>query len=168
VKRCLLVGIDDYAFKPLSSAVNDALAVEAKLRALGLFAEAEIDLLLSPRDGTAVPARARPATSVAILDYLEALYRASKRLDRFLFYFAGHGISARRDPAHTKLCAALIPADVRAIGSDGRRLIDFDDLRARFRMRGPLEQFYIVDACRDLGWERNPDCIRRGLERGTR
>jgi len=129
---------------------------------LGLFAEAEIDLLLSPRDGTAVPARARPATSVAILDYLEALYRASKRLDRFLFYFAGHGISARRDPAHTKLCAALIPADVRAIGSDGRRLIDFDDLRARFRMRGPLEQFYIVDACRDLGWERNPDVSGAG------
>ncbi len=164
-QRCLIIGIDDYAFSPLSSAVNDALAIRSKLISTQLFAEDEIDLLLSPRPGSSVvlPANKKAATADNMRDYIFELYTVRQPLDRFFFYYSGHGLSAWSDRAHSKLSTAIIPADVRSIERDGNRLIDFDDMRARFRMRGPLEQFYILDACRDLGFERNPDVSSLGF-----
>jgi Caspase domain/Putative peptidoglycan binding domain len=164
-QRCLIIGIDGYAFKPLSSAVNDALAIRKKLISTRLFAAEEIDLLLSPKKGARIdiPTGTNPATADNIRDYVYALYDARKPLDRFMLYYSGHGLSAWNDKTHSKLSTAIIPADVRSIEQDGNKLVDFDDLRARFRMRGPLEQFYILDACRDLGFDNNPDVASLGF-----
>jgi len=158
MKRCLIVGIDNYAFNRLSSAVNDALKIREKLIALRLFEEDEIDLFASPRTDSLVPMppKTQPATCDMILGYFKELYRDKHPLDRFLFYFAGHGISAWSDPAQAKLCNVILPSDVVSVADDGRRMIDLDDLRAHFKMRGPVEQFYVIDACRDLGWDKNP------------
>jgi hypothetical protein len=164
-QRCLIIGVDDYDFKPLSSAVNDALAMQKKLISTGLFAPDEIDLLASPNRGASVvlPANAKSATADNIRDYVFDLYAARRPLDRFMLYFSGHGLSAWSDKTHSKLSTAIIPADVRTIEQDGNKIIDFHDLRARFRMRGPLEQFYILDACRNLGFENNPDVSSLGF-----
>jgi peptidoglycan hydrolase-like protein with peptidoglycan-binding domain len=164
-QRCLIVGVDGYAFRPLSSAVNDALAIRNKLISTGLFAADEINLLLSPRRGASavLPANVKAATADNIRDYMFDLYAARRPLDRFMFYYSGHCLSAWNDKTQSKLSTAIIPADVRTIEQDGNKLIDFDDLRARFRMRGPLEQFYILDACRDLGFDINPDVSSLGF-----
>jgi peptidoglycan hydrolase-like protein with peptidoglycan-binding domain len=163
-KRCMIIGVDGYEFKPLTSAVNDALAFSKKLLNTGIFAESEIDFFLSPtaESKLELPKSARTATADEIRDYLKGLYRAKLPPDRFLLYFAGHGLSAWKDAAQSKLANVIIPSNVRSVEDDGNRLINFDDLRDRFKMRGPLEQFYIIDACRDLGWEKNPEVAGMG------
>ena len=40
--------------------------------------------------------------------------------------------------------------DVENLDTDGDALIDVDALLKRFRLAGPREQFFFVDACRDL------------------
>jgi peptidoglycan hydrolase-like protein with peptidoglycan-binding domain len=157
--KCMIIGVDGYEFKPLTSAVNDALAFSKKLLSTGIFAESEVDFFLSPNAESKLelPKSVRAATADEIRDYLKGLYRTKLPPDRFLLYFAGHGVSAWIDAAQSKLANVIIPSNVRSVEDDGNRLINFDDLRDRFKMRGPLEQFYIIDACRDLGWERNPD-----------
>ena len=139
MNQCLLIGVDDYAFGPLSSAVNDALAVRDKLVALGLFREDEITMLASPTPQWQgqLPQGTRSATCDEILAALHSLYVAKSPPQRFLFYFAGHGISTYREPAQATLTTVLLPADVRDLAADGRKLVDFDALRTRFALRGP-------------------------------
>jgi hypothetical protein len=162
-RHALLIGIDDYAFAPLSSCVNDATKLRDKLNELGLFdaAKMETTLMLSPAPpGVTVPTRR------AVLSYLRALYRAPDPLDRLLVYFAGHGISARMGRGMDRLHTIIVPADVQLLADSGEDLIDLDELVARFARRGAREQFWILDACRntpeeagrvnpvEIGWDK--------------
>jgi Caspase domain len=152
--RAVLVGIDGYAQRPLTSAVNDVDHVHAALRALDLVAEAGIVRLVSP-----APPGGLPATRRNISAALFALYEdeAASEIDRFFFFFAGHGIAAFSGATRGEARTALLPADVESLDLDGNLLLDFDDLRARMRFRGPKEQLYFLDACRDLPYARQPD-----------
>src|SRR5450756_1004931 len=152
--KALLVGIDDYAGHPLTSAVHDALAFKSSLIALGVAAEADITLLVSPQQkpGDLLP------DSASIIDWLyHSVYMNGDELDRFIFFFAGHGLLAHLNSAQTRTRTALLPCDVEDLSKDGRRLIDFTELMDVLQLTGPQEQIYVVDACRDMPYEHPPD-----------
>jgi hypothetical protein len=155
----IIIGIDGYAFAPLTSAVNDAVALRDELTAPGpggtppLVAAADVTLLASPGPGQPAPPGSRPATRRAILDALKAHYESPAARRRLIFYFAGHGMSASRDGRVRE--ALLLAADVES-PTDGEHMICLDDLLALFAERGPLEQLWLVDACRDMPYERRP------------
>ncbi len=139
---------------PLTSAVNDVDHVHAALRALDLVAEAGIVRLVSP-----APPGGLAATRRNISAALFALYDddAASGIERLYFFFAGHGIAAFSGATRGEARTALLPVDVESLDLDGNLLLDFDDLRARMRFRGPKDQLYFLDACRDLPYTRQPD-----------
>lgn len=155
----VIIGIDDYRAWPLSSAVNDALAFRDKLVAQGLVEASAVRLLTSPAQpgGT-------PATSRHIARTMYEVYRDGDAIDRLFFFFAGHGVMAFVDAAMSQAHTALVPADVEDLASDGKYLIDFDELRDKLALTGPREQFYFIDACRNLDHDRHPDVGRLGWE----
>lgn len=145
-QRALFIGIDDYAFAPLSSCVNDAVAMRDTMIRLGVFDPQDCALMTSPArpGGAGVPTRA------AILDWLLPIYEERAPLDRLLVFFAGHGLSVRLGREADALRTVLAPAGVRGLRNAGGELIDLDELMGRFARRGALEQVWIVDACRNL------------------
>lgn len=161
--RAIVVGVDGYSFRPLASAVRDAVAVRDVLthplpgEVRPLVAEEDVTLLTTPARGEAAPAGSLPATQDAILAALEAFYKGAETAPRLIFYFAGHGLSGSRDGRVRE--PLIVPADVRA-PNDGSRMICLDDLLALFAERGPLQQLWIMDACRDMPYARRP----RGYE----
>jgi len=153
----VVVGVDGYRQRPLTSAVRDAETFADLLPRLGLVEASQIDLITSPPQPGGPP-----ATSDAIVDALYEIYRQDEALDRFVFFYAGHGILAATDAAGSSSRTALVPVDAENLERDGRRLIDFTDLLDRMRQAGPREQLYFVDACRDMPYERHPDVGRLG------
>ncbi|WP_147451034.1 caspase family protein [Corallococcus llansteffanensis] len=151
--RALVVGIDDYRFQPLTSAVNDAQAFARALATLGLVAPADITLLTAPGTG---------ATMEQLLEALDHVYRHGATLDRFYFFFAGHGLLAFSNASRTQTRTALVASDARGI-EDGRKLLDLDELRDKLQLAGPQEQFYFIDACRDLDYEIQPEVSAMGF-----
>lgn len=143
----VIVGIDAYRRQPLTSAVNDANAVRDALIGLGSLDEHDIILLTSDSG--------KPTRS-AIRDALYGIYKSGDTYDRLYFYFAGHGLLAPADAARGVMHTAIIPSDVRDLEVDADRLIDIDELVQYFQFTGPLEQFFIIDACRDLRFEQDP------------
>src|SRR3989337_1230655 len=105
--NAIIVGIDAYAERPLSSAVNDARMFRRRLIEFGLVAETDIQLFTWPQMEGGHPAKSRE-----ILDALYDVYASSGGIDRFIFYYAGHGLLAYTDAAHTSVHTALMPADV--------------------------------------------------------
>lgn len=147
MRRCaLFIGVNDYGFAPLSSCVNDAVALRDTVVRIGLVDAAECTLMTSP----AVPGSAAIPTRRAILDWLLDHYEAAAPLDRLLVFFAGHGLSVRLGRAADELQTVLVPAGVHALKHIGGELIDLDELLGRFARRGAREQFWIIDACRNL------------------
>ena len=120
----VIIGIDDYAGRPLTSAVNDALAFRKCLIDHRLVAEDKIDLLTSPPHNQ----NALPATAKNIRDVLYKYYVNGSDLDRFYFHFAGHGLLAYSNSAKTRMRTALLPSDVQDLDKDGALLIDFTEL----------------------------------------
>jgi hypothetical protein len=147
----IIVGVDDYAQQPLTSAVTDAHAVRDELLALKLVKPAEVTLLTSPAKNGSLP-----ANSANIDAALQNVYDNGSSLDRLYFFFAGHGLLAPVDAARGKFHTAVLPADVADLRSGARLMLDVDDLCQRLVLAGPREQFLFVDACRDLAFGENP------------
>jgi hypothetical protein len=145
-KRAILVGVDAYAFSPLSASVADAVAVRDKLLSRGLFTPEETTLLI---DDGSDPRASGPASRAVILSHLEPLY-VGEPCSRLFFYFAGHGISARMGYGVGALNAAILCHGVNDFSRHGEHMINMDELLSRFRMRGPDEQLWVLDACRDI------------------
>lgn len=150
----LVIGVDEYRNPEfnLTSAVNDARAISDALAGLGLVPRANVRLLLSP----ATPDAHGPATREEIGAALRAVYDAPLPIGRFFFYFAGHGLLTFRDQEHARTSTVLAPADIADTRADGYLMISFDEIYDAFRVRGPAEQFFFVDACRDLNYDRRP------------
>jgi uncharacterized caspase-like protein len=144
--RGLFVGIDDYLFEPLTSCVNDAIAMRDTLVKLGMLSEAECILMTAP----AVEGSKGAPTRDGILDALLPLYEAEDPLDKLFFYFSGHGMSIRLGREADALRTVMVPVGVTQLANSGGRLIDLDELLGRFRCRGAKQQTWIVDACRNL------------------
>ena len=156
--KALLIGIDGYKLNPLTSAVNDALAFQKQLLDLGLVAPADVTLFTSPPQPGGAAADSKPIT-----DWLyDNIYTRGDALDRFIFYYSGHGILAFSNAAQTRSRTALVPGDVVDLKRDGRLLIDFTELTDVLALTGPQEQLYFIDACRDMPYEQQPDVTSLG------
>lgn len=150
--RALVVGVDDYPANRLENAVSDAVTVRATLLALGLVAEHQVKLLTSPR----VSESDGEATYDEIAGELEKLYRDGEDVERFIFYFAGHGLLAFKDVGMSQPGTAILPADVGDFEANAHKLIQLDELLGYMRLTGPREQLYFIDACRDLPYRKHP------------
>lgn len=146
----VIIGIDAYATQPLTSAINDANLFARTLTDLGLVGS-DIRMLTAPSGNDDLPTRK------GILDALRPYYTGDKQVDRLFVYYAGHGLLTFSDAGRALPRTALVPVDVRDLATDGDTLIDLDSVLARLRFSGPAEQFFFIDACRDLGYEDYPD-----------
>jgi Caspase domain len=147
----VIIGIDDYRVSPLTSAVRDALSFRDALLELGLVHDSDVTLLTSPPHPDGGPADRR-----SMNDVTKELHDRGTRLDRLYWYFAGHGLTAWTDAARSVAETALVPPDVADLTGESYLLFNFDNLRARLEQAGPAEQFFFVDACRDLAFGERP------------
>jgi Caspase domain len=92
---------------------------------------------------------------------LYRIYKSADTYDRLYFYFAGHGLLAPADAARGVMHTAIIPSDVRDLEVDADKLIDVIELVQYFQFAGPREQFFIIDACRDLRFDKDPPNLPR-------
>jgi hypothetical protein len=106
----VIIGVDDYAIGPLTSAVRDAVPFRSALLELKLVQENEVTLLTSPAQPGGGPADRATINAVT-----REVYDRGVRLDRFYFFFAGHGLTAWTDAARSVAETALVPSDA---GSD--------------------------------------------------
>jgi Caspase domain len=149
--RAIVIGINDYPGQPLTNAVDDAIRFRDALIELGLVDEGEVALHTAP----AQPG-GHPADRQSLGQALKAVYEHGSGLDRLYVYFAGHGLSAMVDTANSVLHTFLLPSNVADLIDDSYLFIDLDDLRERLRLAGPREQFFFIDACRDLAFKDRP------------
>lgn len=122
--QAVVVGVEEY--KPLISAstlrgcINDAKAIKAALEKL----QFKVTLLTNEK-----------ATKQGILDTVVSVGKTTKRTEKFVFYFAGHG---RRLPH-----PALMPHDATADGND----LTTDELNTALLKVPALSRTVILDAC---------------------
>jgi Caspase domain len=157
LNAAIVIGADDYGtgVRSLSGAVNDAQTFFDWVvnPSGGNVARDHVRLLLAPRpDGGATLQADLPATKDNIVTAINDLVAASERAgagpcEYFYFYFAGHGITARvanRDES------ALVTPGFDKVHPDHslavRSLTEFFETTL-FR-----DQFFFLDACRDVPW----------------
>lgn len=150
--KAIIVGIDDYAGQTLTAAVNDACTFRDTIVACGLANASDIVMLTAPIRAETTD----EATHQNIVDALYAAYTSGDSYDRLLFHFSGHGLLAFSNAQQNRTRTALVAREVKRLDRDGRYLIDFTELLDVMEAAGPREQFYFVDACRDMSYSRQP------------
>jgi hypothetical protein len=158
----LIIGIDEYAHAPLTSAVNDALAFRRALIDLDLVPQTNIQLLTAPLTDVSQGGATREVITKALYEF----YDHGNQYERLYFFYAGHGLMAYRGVLDN-LRNAIMPVDVENLSYQGNLLLDFDELRERLRFNGPGEQLFFIDACRNLDYERHPDVGNLGWQAKT-
>jgi uncharacterized caspase-like protein len=157
-RKAILIGVDAYNFRPLSSAVNDVVAMRNALLSLTtpelepIFADSEVVLHTSPQDGRLISG-SQPATRDAIMSALRGLYDDPNPAEFLFVYFAGHGLVASEDGLVYE--TLILPSDVSG-PEEGRNMISVTNLLDVFAQRGPQEQLWIIDACRDMPYKKRP------------
>ncbi|MFI9815117.1 trypsin-like peptidase domain-containing protein [Saccharothrix variisporea] len=147
----IVIGIDRYENPDfaLRGAVADALRFAEWAGTAGGVPPDNVRLLLSPHEP--VPAPHRPATSEAIRN---ALYEVSSGeaagADRLFFYYAGHGLTSPGVEVGAPGEPVLVPSDMVVWNRDKNLLVLFSAVVTELRGVAPLEQFFFIDACRDL------------------
>ncbi len=145
----IIIGVDAYASPDwkLGAAVDDALAFREWALGPGGVPPENLHLLLSPGSGRTIDAPFVPAESEHIHELIHQFQRGlGAQGKRLYFYFAGHGSAAPEALDEV----SLFPADVRALPRDANRVIGFSQIIAPLQHSGPEEQFFFIDACRDL------------------
>ena len=149
----LVVGIDKYWSEEaaLHGAVRDALRMrEWLLDGAGGGVPAEhLVLALAPRDDEHPDLPFVEATKDKIMIAINDLLSMSGgKGERLFFFYAGHGLTARVDNRDEN---ALVASDFNAVNTDNsialRSLWEFFET-TQFR-----DQFFFVDACRNIPWE---------------
>lgn len=156
----LLVGIDDYAKKPLSGCVNDIDAVQQILLERAKVPKERILRLASPRKqaahSTEIPAQ--PATLANLRAGFAELAQRAKEGDRVFIYYSGHGarVEFARQDGHTFHREALVPIDFDVWPTE-TLLYDHEldqllgDITARTR-----SVTFVLDCCHSAGGMRDP------------
>lgn len=156
-RRALIIGVDAYSFRPLASAVNDAVAMRDEL--LGQSTRAPIvdagnvTLLTAPLPDQRAVSSNGPATRDAILSVLRSEWEQTDPAEFLLVYFAGHGLVASKDGRTRE--TLILPSDVPG-PEEGRNMISVTELLSLFAERGPRQQLWIIDACRDMPYQKRP------------
>jgi hypothetical protein len=149
----LVIGIDKYWSDQamLQGGVRDALRMrEWLLDGAGGGVPAEhLVLVLAPRDDDPQDAKFVEATKDKIMIAINDLLSMSGgKGERLYFFYGGHGLTARVDNRDEN---ALVASDFNAVNTDNsialRSLWEFFET-TQFR-----DQFFFVDACRNIPWE---------------
>ncbi len=147
----IVVGIDAYRDQPLTSAVHDALAFKDALLRLDLVDAGSVWLLTAPaQDG------GPPATRDEITAALRHPYLHGDDIDRMFVFFSGHGILVPSSASRATSATAFLPADLTDPIAEPWKLLNIDNLLQSFRTAGPSEQFFFIDACRNLAYDAYP------------
>lgn len=164
--HAIVIGIDEYKRSEwcLTGAVRDAVAFAHWTVEAGGVDPADLTLLLSPcpddvslterlktKDGSSdLSARVKLATREAIAKTF-FMYQAGfgKDADRLWFYYAGHGLAP---PAQAPTAGPLVvPADVEDLDYYvNAEPVGLETFRGAMEDVAPKEQFYFIDACRDV------------------
>jgi hypothetical protein len=89
------------------------------------------------------------ATKKAIKDACRAV--CDDGVERLFIYFAGHGLLAYpRSTDATR--TTLMTVGLNDVYEDGEELLDFNELFACLHHSGPPEQWFFIDACRNLNY----------------
>jgi hypothetical protein len=149
----LVIGIDQYWSEQatLQGAVRDALHMRDWLLdgAGGGVPAEHLVLVLGPREDERPDLTFVDATKDKIMLAVNDLLSLSGgKGERLYFFYAGHGLTARVDNRDEN---ALVAADFNAVNTDNsialRSLWEFFET-TQFR-----DQFFFVDACRNIPWE---------------
>jgi V8-like Glu-specific endopeptidase len=147
--HALVIGIDRYPKSAwnLTGAVKDAREFAEWVVKAGGVAPEDLTLLLSPVGDAKGASR---ATRKAILEAFHKYEKgAAKDAERFWFYYAGHGLAAPgQDTAAGPL---VVPADVKDIDFYvNQEPVGLEIFRGAMQDVPPRQQFFFVDACRDV------------------
>jgi len=151
----LVIGINRYwrADACLRGAVKDALKMREWLTSIdgGAVPSRNLILLLSPHDDpeSCGGASALPATQDMIIQAIEQIFRKSgEEGDRFFFYYSGHGLTARMSFSNE---SGIIPNDFSDTLTN--KALSLRSIFERFQSTRFREQFFFIDACRNIPWE---------------
>ena len=149
--HAVVIGVDHYPGHPdwdLKGATRDALNFAAWVTKYGGVAAGDLTLLLSPPPGQTPAGVAfgmpdRRTIHDTLDEYLDK--RKARGADRFWFYYAGHGLApAGGGPGEGPL---MVPMDTHSLKHD---TIGMELFRQSMQDVEPKEQFYFIDACRDV------------------
>jgi hypothetical protein len=149
----IVIGIDKYWSEQatLHGAVRDALRMRDWLldgSGGGVPAE-HLVLVLGPRDDDRPDLPFVDATKDKIMIAISDLLSMSGgKGERLYFFYAGHGLTARVDNRDEN---ALVAADFNAVNTDNS--IALRSLWEFFETTQFADQFFFVDACRNIPWE---------------
>ena len=149
----LVIGIDKYWSDQamLHGAVRDALRMRQWLLdgAGGGVPAEHLVLVLGPRDDDRPNIPFVDATKDKIMIAVSDLLSMSGgKGERLFFFYAGHGLTARVDNRDEN---ALVACDFNAINTDNS--IALRSLWEFFETTQFADQFFFVDACRNMPWE---------------
>src|SRR5262245_7100835 len=153
----IVIGIDQY-WTPeacLRGAVRDALNMREWLISVegGAVPSRNLTLLLGPSQTSPPPpagVQLLPASSDMAINAVEQLLqRSGGQGERFFFYYSGHGLTSRMDFSNEN---GIILSDF----SDEltRNSLTLRSIFELFQATQFQEQFFIIDACRNIPWER--------------
>lgn len=155
-RHALVIGIGRYPRSDwdLPAAVPDALRFTDWAVRHGGVDPANVRLLLSPWPGKATGHEKRDADRRSIVTAIQELQAgAADDGERLYFYYAGHGVSAPGVTTGGIQEPVIIPADVTSLRIDASLLIGFSEIMPALLPKGPREQFFFIDACRDFALE---------------
>jgi len=152
VRSAIVIGIDEYGSEKLrlGAAVSDALRFRDWVVADdgGGVPASNLRLLLAPSADHPAVKGAGPATKDDIVTAInDIILGAPEGAERLYFYFAGHGITARvanRDES------ALATPGFDALHTDHSLAIR--SLTEHFETTPFEDQFFFIDACRNVPW----------------
>ena len=152
----IVIGIDEYWTKEacLKGAVRDALNMRDWLLDPdgGDVPWHNVLLSLAPTAPSTVPSGLTyyDATKLRIVDIINRLMQRSGRQgERLFFYYAGHGIA---DPLNIKHEDALVCSDFTDVYTDNS--FELKSILEYFRATEFEDQFFFIDACRNIPWDK--------------
>jgi hypothetical protein len=153
VRWAIVIGIDEYGHDDmrLSAAVSDAVSFRDWVLAAdgGNVPSSNLRLLLGrrPDDPERSDADVAPTKDEIVTAINDVVVGAGARAERLYFYFAGHGIMARvanRDES------AVVTPGFDALHTDHSLAIR--SLTEHLETTPFADQFFLVDACRNVPW----------------
>lgn len=148
----IVIGIDEYGDPGmrLRASVSDALKFRDWVLAPdgGGVCKGNLRLLLSRPDDPAPGGAVRDATKENILTAIcDVVHSAGQEAERLYFYFAGHGITARVANRDESL---LVTPGFDELHTD--HSLAFRSIAEYFETTAFADQFFFVDACRNMPW----------------
>jgi hypothetical protein len=144
----IVIGVDKYWREDacLKGAVNDALKFRTWVIEKAGVPEDHVFLLAGPiRDRELPPGTLRATRNDIIAAINQLRDRSGLEGERLYFYYAGHGLSRKGGEQ------ALLPENFS--DDDPQQSFDLKSLRTYFATTDFREQFFFIDACRNVPWD---------------